>query len=90
MPEESNEIQEQVEELFVPAGGNCCDDCLDKDTCGNLLDELSEAVGEDLFDACKCECEVAQDRWMKRDTAHGNPDIDTSAAEPENPLDSEV
>ena len=89
MPEESqvDEIQEE-EELFFPE--NCCDDCLDKDTCGNLLDELSEAVGEDLFDACACECEVAQDRWIERNAAHSNPDIDTSAAEPENPLDSEV
>ena len=88
MAEESQVVEIQEEELFVPE--NCCDDCIEKDTCGNLLVELSEAVGEDLFDSCECECEVAQDRWMKRDTAHGNPDIDTSTAEPVNPPDSEV
>jgi len=67
------------EEVFVPE--QCCDECLSPGECGNILEELSEAKGEDLYDACGCECEVATKRWNLRAEVHADPNIDTSAAE---------
>ena len=73
---EENQVEQEV---FVPE--QCCDKCLDTESCGNILDKLSEAKGEDVYVACDCECEVAENRRNIREELHANPDIDTSSAE---------
>ena len=75
---EENQVEQEV---FVPE--QCCDKCLDTGSCGNILDKLSEAKGEDVYVACDCECEVAENRRNIREELHANPDIDTTDAEEE-------
>ena len=76
MAEENLVVEEEV---YV--NEQCCPECLSPGECGNILEELSEAKGEDLYDSCGCECEVATKRWNIRAEVHADPNIDTSAAE---------
>lgn len=59
----------------------CCPNCTDELKCTAKLDELSEAVGYDVWDNCECECETNTKKIEIRQGIHSNPDVDTSKAE---------
>ena len=56
MAEENLVVEEEV---YV--NEQCCPECLSPGECGNILEELSEAKGEDLYEAVKAKLSLLAD-----------------------------